>query len=203
MKKKNTKIISKSLILHWSDYSSGGGDEQYSDFISVLADKGKIYNRGLEWCAGHGAIGFSVIDSGFCKSFAFMDLYEPGIKDIEYTATVNNLQDHIKTYLMDLIVANPPHCFNDDDINIIDVNDPWELRLTVDKDWEIHNKFFESIGSYLKPNADIFLSEIDKFPEHITVAEKNGLTFMGSYPAPKLAEVGGENSIIMHYRYET
>jgi 23S rRNA G2069 N7-methylase RlmK/C1962 C5-methylase RlmI len=49
----------------------------------------------------------------------------------------------------DLVVGNPPH--------FVDIS-PGELRFH-DEDWELHRRFFATIGRFLKPGGMIVLLE--------------------------------------------
>lgn len=206
-----TQTFPNGTTLYWTDGSDGGGTTQYADFTDILSNSTKVYNRGLEWCAGLGAIGFSIMDIKKCNTFAFMDLYSIALDDVKFTSEANNITDRVTTYQcdevnkipkhekFDLIVANPPHCFNPFPGDNID----HAIRLVVDQDWKIHKEFFNNITSYLLPDADIFLSETGIYQEHIQLAKQNGLKFKGTLPAPALCKDAGDTSIIMHYKYET
>ena len=196
--------------LYWTGGSCGGGSTQYKDFLNVLKENKKTYTRGLEWCAGLGAVGYGILDAKLCETFVFMDRYEQAILDVEYTAKYNNIEDKITTYLcdeigkipakeqFDLVVGNPPHIPNSN--GLIDKNET-NIRLTVDEDWKIHNEFFCNIGNYLVDGADIFLSAIDIHPEIQQMAIDNQFVVLGEYPSPMLSQTGGSRSVIIHYRY--
>ena len=193
----------------WVPGLDGGGSTQYTDFLSLLNLKGKKYENGLEWCCGLGAIGYSILDAGICKKMSFMDIYEPAGPVIYSNAEFNNVSDKVKFYhadsisklpdnlKFDLVVANPPHSYE---------NFPYEgsdkeviYRLTVDVNWAIHLDFFKNVKKYLNPNADIILSEFSPHHTHIELAEHAGLKYMGSFPATALAKDSKTNAVLMQY----
>jgi hypothetical protein len=66
------KQFPNGTTLYWTPGSNGGGITQYTDFTDILSNDTKVYNRGLEWCAGLGAIGFSIMD---IKKVQYVCLY--------------------------------------------------------------------------------------------------------------------------------
>lgn len=208
------QTFKNGTILYWSPGSDGGGTTQYADFISVLERQNKTYKRGLEWCAGLGAIGYSIIDSNICHSFAFMDIHEPALHDINHTALVNGIQDRVTTYhcnsvskipvseKFDLVVGNPPHCISIEWLDKSHSNYATLKRLTADEGWVIHKDFFCNIKPYLTNGADIYLSEIDENFNHSMLVDAS-FVFIESFPAPLLEQDSKTpGSCIMHYRYE-
>jgi len=193
------------FCLKWSEGLDGGGSTQYTDFLDLLLSKGKRYDHCLEWCSGLGAIGYSILDAGLCNRVSFMDMYEPAKDCIIINAITNNVEEKVNFYhydaikklpnvKFDLVVANPPHSPDPSDIS-----GEHSHRLTIDTYWDIHNEFFTNIKGYLNPGADVFLSEISRFSEHLRAAKDNGLKFVGSYPAPALIKDSNPDAVLMHY----
>lgn len=205
-------VFENGIVIEWVRGLDGGGSTQHTDFLDYLKQNPKHYTHCLEWCAGLGAIGFSILDGGFCDRLSFNDLYEPAQTYILKNATANNLNDRVTFYLgdslsviptdqkFDLVVANPPHV----PMSVEDAQQENEVdrRLIVDTGWNIHRAFFSKITSYLLPGADVILSEIGFFKEHVALAEANGLKFIKSTPAPDLIRHTSQSAILMHYRYE-
>jgi methylase of polypeptide subunit release factors len=172
------------------------------------------YDHCLEWCAGLGAIGYSILDAGLCERITFMDLYEPAKKIALINARDNNILDKVNFYHVDaiyklptdlkfdLVVANPPHSMNE--LEFLESVLPSEkidsARMTVDINWNIHREFFSNIKSYLTPDADVFLSESSIIEEHIVLAQENDLRFIEAFPAPKLAKDSNSDAVLMHYK---
>ena len=201
--------LDNGITVYYDSTSNGGGSTQYPDFIDVLNLLGKKYSSAMEWCSGSGFIGFSLLDYQFADTVTFVDLHDISIECINYTAEKNNIRGKIQTYmcdevkklpdtLYDLIVANPPHVDNIDDIKDI-VGTDWIKRVTIDEGWKVHEEFFTNIGTYLNKGADILLSETNMYQVHIDMAEKAGLRYVGSYPANCLRTTGGPQAVIMHY----
>lgn len=202
-------IFKNNTEINWERGLDGGGSIQYLDFLYILLNQNKKYKFGLEWCAGLGAIGFSIIDSNFCERMAFMDLYEPAESAIINNSIKNNIQDKVEFYhadgvgklpsnlKFDLVIGNPPHCVSKKG-NLSD--DEHVFRLTVDTEWKIHSEFFSNIKNYLQPDADVFLSERIIHQTHIDMAEKSGLRYIGNFPAPALSQASKTDAVIMHYK---
>lgn len=202
--KNGTKIV-------WTRGLDGGGSTQYIDFLSTLHTNNKVYNSGLEWCAGLGAIGYSILDAKLCQKFTFMDIYDPFEKYIIDNSRSNNLQDKVDAYCcdaigklpaslrFDLVVSNPPHC---SEIFMNPHNDQHLSRITTDNEWKIHKEFFTNIKKYLYNGADLFISELTTHPEHIELARLNGIHFIEKYEARVLSQQSNTPAVIMHYRYE-
>lgn len=204
------------MKIEWVRGLDGGGPTQYTDFLNYLKVGKRKYTHCLEWCAGLGAIGYSILDAGICDQLSLLDLYEPAQEwaitnahnnnitvNFYLTDTINKIPQGTK---FDLVVANPPHCV--DIKHILGASCASETdrdtitRLTLDQDWAIHKEFFSNISKYLVPGADIILSETDKHYDLISSAENNGLTFITAVPASALAEFSTIHAVLMHFKYE-
>lgn len=211
-----TLTFKNGLHIEWNRGDDGGGSEQYLDFLdSIPADK--KYNRCLEWCAGLSAIAFSLLDAKLINECVLMDIYEPALLKAMENANNNNLSEKVTYYVcdeikklpltdkFDLIVSNPPHSNHSDwhvDGKLVEVTENHK-RLTVDKNWKIHEEFFSNVTNYLNDGADVLLSETDAHNELIEMASKNSLQYIGSYPANILKKYSNANAVIMHFKYET
>lgn len=200
------------ISIEWNHGDDGGGSTQYVDFLNAISD-GKKYKKGLEWCAGLSAIAFSLLDANICENFTLMDIYEPALQQAKENAEINKIYDKVNYYVcdqintlpnsekFDLVVANPPHCIDDDWIPKISYETIY--RLTVDLDWQLHKEFYENITNYLNPNADVYISHVIRhtlLDEYIT---NSGLTFIKEVPAKQLSIDSNTDAFITHYRYET
>lgn len=216
-----TLKLENKITVYYIHSLDGGGTTQRQDFINALNKIGRKYNKALEWCAGLGAIGYSLLDQGICSEIAFADIHPPAIEWVNNTAKFNDIENVVTSYLSptigslpkglkwDLVVANPPHCNsiltlqNYYDQNNFDVDDETVTianRLVSDPGWVIHEEFFKNISDYLTPDADIFLSETMPHPELIEIATQNKLRYIGSYAAPVLAISAGTNASLMHFK---
>ena len=204
-----TTKFENGTIVSCEQVHDGGGSTQYADFIDFFKEKGDDlpkYKNCLEWCAGPGFIGYSLLDEEVCQHVTFMDIHEPAIDDARNNAIFNNLTDRTSFYTIDaihklptdlkfdLVVGNPPHSLKASEEWL---NNKGLFRLIVDLDWKIHEEFFAHITDYLLPGAEVILSENDHFPEFIEMAKKVGLIFEGYKPAKILTDqIYGSNLVV-------
>jgi methylase of polypeptide subunit release factors len=204
-----TTKFENGTIVSCEQEHDGGGSTQYADFINFFKEKGDDlpkYKNCLEWCAGPGFIGYSLLDEEVCQHVTFMDIHEPAIDDARNNAIFNNLTDRTSFYTIDaihklptdlkfdLVVGNPPHSLKASEEWL---NNKGLFRLIVDLDWKIHEEFFAHITDYLLPGAEVILSENDHFPEFIEMAKKVGLIFEGYKPAKILTDqIYGSNLVV-------
>ena len=207
-----TTKFENGTIVSCEQENDGGGSTQYADFIDFFKEKGDDlpkYKNCLEWCAGPGFIGYSLLDAEVCQHVTFMDIHEPAIDDARNNAIFNNLTDRTSFHTIDaihklptdlkfdLVVANPPHSMN----ALVSVPHESLTRLIVDLDWKIHEEFFAHITDYLLPGAEVILSENGKHQVFIEMAKKVGLIFEGYKPAKELASGACVNASLMTYRF--
>lgn len=208
----------------------GGGSTHYKDFLTIVRDLGKDhYTKGLEWCAGPGFIGYSMLGHDICDHMVFMDKFAPAIDSCNDTATQNNLTDKVTTYVVerisdipdtekfDLVLGNPPHVWDKDQF-MEGIRAEWaernhELkqenidileRLLLDHGKNIHKEFFDNISNYLLPNADLFISEpggSDVMPEMIEYSKANGLTLMSERPMYTMRDTS-PGAVLYHFKKE-
>ena len=204
-----TTKFENGTIVSCEQENDGGGSTQYADFINFFKEKGDDlpkYKNCLEWCAGPGFIGYSLLDTEVCQHVTFMDIHEPAIDDARNNAIFNNLTDRTSFHTIDaihklptdlkfdLVVGNPPHSLKASEEWL---NNKGLFRLIVDLDWKIHEEFFAHITDYLLPGAEVILSENDHFPEFIEMAKKVGLIFEGYKPAKILTDqIYGSNLVV-------
>jgi methylase of polypeptide subunit release factors len=209
----------------------GGGSTHYKDFLSIVRDLGKgQYTKGLEWCAGPGFIGYSMLGHNICDHMVFMDKFAPAIESVNDTATEHNLSDRVTTYVLerisdipesekfDLVLGNPPHVWDRDQF-MESIRAEWteknhELkqenidvleRLLLDHGKDIHKEFFDNISSYLLPGADLFISEpggSDVMPEMKTYGKSSGLVLMSERPMYAMRNTS-PGAMLYHYRKES
>ena len=202
---RETRILDSGIVLNSPTHLDGGGIEMKDDLIAAILKTGKpVYERGFEWCAGFGALGFEILGKGLCKHLVVSDYYDVAIQDCFETATNNNIRDKITGYIShsienipesemwDLVFANPPHCPDEQesiDAMLADLPQgqihnhlPNTLRLLIDQDWEIHKEFFSNIKKHLTTDADVYLIEANSDSEmYIRLAEEGGLRHVGTH----------------------
>jgi methylase of polypeptide subunit release factors len=203
------------IHIKWNPGDDGGGSSHYTDFLDAIGTE-KKYNNCLEWCAGLSAIAFSLVDANIAENIVLMDLYEPALIKAQENAVSNNIVDNVDiricdkinmlplTDKFDLVVANPPHSSVNNITNMPASHKDCEavVRITIDKDWELHKEFFKNITTYLNSNADIYISEVVIFDSIVTWAKEVGLSLIKVFPSPMLSIDAKTPAVIYHFRYE-
>lgn len=168
--------------VYFKPHMNGGGIHFHNHYVDMMNKRyhNRKFHTCFEWCAGPAFIGFDILDHGFCEHLYLTDVYKPSLdtvsKTISETASlaqrvttqlagkIADIPDHVK---FDLVVSNPPH-FKDWPEYRLDVNgkdgdpnwnDPNQVRIGVDPDWQIHKEFFANIGRHLDKDGVIILLE--------------------------------------------
>lgn len=200
-----------------------GGVVMYPDFINSIKQYGgkSVYNRGFEWCAGCGTIGFEILGQGISEHMVFSDYYDHAIHNCLTTAEYNNISKKVTGYISatiagipstekwDLVVGNPPHAWNMDEtaasLQNSDVPVHMQdniMRLLVDHNMETHKEFFANIRPRLSDDADIFIAEQDSSKATTDIlsslADCNGLKLINTLEMPTTANQ--MNLILHHYK---
>ena len=212
-----TERLKGGILVKYPRYLDGGGLQFRDDLIEVVKKTGKyVYNRGFEWCAGFGVLGYEMLGLGICNHIVFSDCFEPAINNCIETAKANNLSKYVTTYLTpkisdipetekwDLVISNPPHCpeYTVYAQSMRDQNIPEEAiastaRLVVDENWHIHKEFFENITKHLTPDSDVYLIECQDVPMLTHLAKINGLVLIGKFP---MKDKTMNQGVILHFR---
>jgi methylase of polypeptide subunit release factors len=169
-----------------------GGSVLWRNYVDFVKEYIGPVPRVLEWCAGPGFFGFSLLASSLCESVCFVDINPKAIEACRATAERNHLEDRISGYVsdglnalpssesFDLVIANPPHS------GTADCYPEWGSPLIyMDTNWAIHRQFYRTVGRFLKSGADVILlenselSNCDTFREMI---EQGGLQLIGTSP---------------------
>jgi hypothetical protein len=196
-----TATLNSGIVVEYPTHLDGGGLDMVDDLINAIKTTGKpFYNKGCEWCAGFGVLGFEILGSGLAKHMAFTDYYSVAIQNCLDTARKNNLSDKVTGHISatikgipnekwDLVVSNPPHVYDrdffletlpggQDSHTSLDNS----CRLIVDQNFSIHKEFFKNIKEKLTPDADVYLIEATFLPFLVEWAEMGGLRCVGNYP---------------------
>jgi hypothetical protein len=213
-----TVTLNSGIVVNYPPELDGGGLTARFDFLDIIPKLGKKYKNAFEWCAGFGVIGFELLGNHMCENIYFSDCYELAISNCLKVAKENNISDRVfactsptikdlpSTELWDLVVSNPPHCFDlqewknsvfagtENPENTVD----WDvsIRLGVDDKCHIHREFFENITPRLAVDADILLSEGGFRDPVIILAEQHGFVHVASYVNLK-ADYTGQ---ILHFK---
>jgi SAM-dependent methyltransferase len=150
------------IRVHHKRYLDGGGSAFGQDYIPFLRDRGMPKQaRIFEWCAGPGFIGFSLLGFGLCDTLCLADINPDAVRASRRTVAENGLAERVSVYQSNnlddigpserwyLVVGNPPH---------FDWTQTGEARFG-DSGWNIHRRFFQSVGHFLKPGGVILIQE--------------------------------------------
>lgn len=156
-----------NLKVYYQPGQDGGGTWFGQEYVSVIAERyRRRFRRCLEWCAGPGFIGYSLLDHGICDHLTLADCYGPAVEQARLTAAdpENIIHDRVHVNHVDrvsllpdvgsfdLIVGNPPHFYHPPDNATFD-------RLDCDPGWSTHQEFFANIGTRLADDGMILLQE--------------------------------------------
>jgi methylase of polypeptide subunit release factors len=189
----NYQIITYgSIDVYYLDEIDGGGARFGQDYVTFIPGHLGPVDSTLEWCAGPGFIGFSLLAAGICKKLTLLDVNPVAAAACQQTVLRNGLQEVVQictadrvdalpqdnTY--DLVVANPPHCPDD-------TPSPGGHNQLIYNDvgWTTHRAFYQQIPDYLAPDGRIILQEdasqssVDDFRDMINAA---GLELLGTFP---------------------
>ncbi len=180
-----------NLLVHYKRHLDGGGSSFGRDYIPFLHDRGMPKQaRVFEWCAGPGFIGFALLGFGLCETLCLADVNPQAVRACRRTISGGGLSDRVTVYCSDnlesipaseqwdLVVGNPPH---------FDWPRIAELRFA-DQGWNIHRRFFETVGAFLKPGGVILIQEnnsgstVETFREMIDRAGLSVVSVHGCEP---------------------
>jgi len=148
------------------------------EFSRLIQQTGKrIYNRAHEWCCGHGAIGFQLLEDGLCKHLVLTDKFFTAIQDCLYTQAVNNLHDCVTIYHSESLAILP----DTEKWDLFVCNPPWRSKILpgaelsedlkrkmFDVDWSLHNHMWQNLRKFLTDDADVYLYEDRRFSSEHT-----------------------------------
>ena len=179
-------LVANNFKVFYNNNLDGGGNDigQRFPLILKLLYPDRVFDHCLEWCSGHGVIGFRLLADEICKNLHFLEMYQPAVNackktianmptrfankvSIHQTSTLKSLPDEVK---FDLIVSNPPHFPLQLGKQLFKIPQNHHQRITVDKEWQTHKDFFANAAKYLAEDGIILLQEvyhIDEFSEMI------------------------------------
>ena len=160
---------------------NGGGTLLSGPLCDFIEDRyPKRYQVCFEWCSGPGYIGFELLRRGMVERVVFGDINPNAIDCVKQTADLAGLNGEVSAYVsdnmadipkelkFDLVVGNPPNYCG------INLEHPAgemmrkDLR-PFDEDWHIHREFYGSIANYLRPGADLFITEINPWSDQVFI----------------------------------
>jgi len=186
----------KGIRVYYTDELDGGGNCYGKQFlrdknIAKIRDNFKHEKSKLtcmEFCAGPGFIGFSLLDSNFCDEVVFVEINPEAVELIKKTIKENGFEKVARVYLsdgldnvpktekFDYVVSNPPHFKDKPQLGLIGY----------DKNWELHRRFYKQIVEYLKPDGSIIFQENylgSDETDFIGMIKDSGLNYIETYMA--------------------
>lgn len=172
----------------------GGGRTFGQAYIPFVRERIGRVDRVLEWCAGPGFIGFSMLAEGICESLDLMDVNADAVVAARRTVERNGLSNRVRVHhagdldnlpdglVWDLVVGNPPHAPNHTAIPGYDM----PTLIYLDPDWAAHRRFYRAVRRRLCPGGSVLVQENSAFsqPGHfIGMIEESGLHVDGVHDA--------------------
>ena len=195
------------IVLNFPNHIDGGGELIRDEMFSLVDRTGKArYEKALEWCAGHGPLGFDMLAKNKAETVLFMDCYQPAIDSVIQNGRENNLESRVKTCLgtkitdiplserFDLVVANPPHSMTRDYLEPSETIEN-TARMIVDEDYVTHREFYANIRKYLTHDADVYITAGSNMSYFVDWAVAGGLKLMGWSPSAVISRGG-----IFHFK---
>jgi 16S rRNA G966 N2-methylase RsmD len=181
--------VANDFVVYYNHSIEGGGIDVGQNFPRIIRClyPNRTFEHGMEWAAGHGAIGFRLLADCICKNMHLVESHQSAINacektisnmptrfcgavSVSHTSTLETLDHRLK---FDLIVANPPAystcLWNPDNFENAPVLD-WH-RISVDKNWQAHQDFFANVKKHLAPGGVVLLQE-QKFGSSVFEFEK-------------------------------
>jgi hypothetical protein len=158
----------------------------YLEAVNRLGFSNKIWENGLDWCAGDGGLGLMFLGSGKVNNITFIEPYKLALDNLYFNLENNGLDckvfeiDNIAslTGKYDVVFANAPSFKfptlrrmtdmewlrrkNYDPITLEEALEDLHSKKphrTIDFEWNIHKEFFKNITNNLNLGADVFLFE--------------------------------------------
>jgi 16S rRNA G966 N2-methylase RsmD len=180
-------LVANNFKVFYNNNLDGGGNDigQRFPLILKLLYPDRVFDHCLEWCSGHGVIGFRLLADEICKNLHFLEMYQPAVNackktianmpsrfankvSIHQTSTLKSLPDEIK---FDLIVSNPPHFPLQLGNQLFKISQNHHQRITVDREWQTHKDFFANAAKYLTEDGIILLQEVYHIDEFLEMIE--------------------------------
>lgn len=165
------------MRIHARRSLDGGAQAFGSQILQTVASLNLNPGRAFDWCSGYGGVGYRLLQQGLCDHLVLGDINPEALDLARRTAADNDLKnvtiyetdclDQIPDHEQwDLVVGNPPHFTEDLSTYLrrpgIAKHWPVQLfheRIWRDPDWQLHKRFFASIGKHLRPEGAIVICE--------------------------------------------
>jgi methylase of polypeptide subunit release factors len=180
------------IAVHYLDEIDGGGARFGQDYLALIPERIGKAEHALEWCAGPGFIGFSLLAAGLCAKLTLIDVNPVATAACRETVRNNGLADRVSVYdsdcmdavppgeVYDLVVANPPHCSDT-------TPSPGGHTQLIYNDvgWRVHRKFYRQIPQYLSDHGRVILQEdasLSGDQDFRAMIEDSGLELLETFP---------------------
>ena len=154
------------------------------EFIKGHVGDERRFGRALEWCCGPGFIGFGLVSADLCESLCLVDINPAVIDCARRSIAANHLEHRVQAYASDNMAAVPKH----ERFDLVVANPPWFYEINSahpfrpvimptdqagliqrDPGWEIHERFYQQIASFLNPGALLLVVESEPLNREVVV----------------------------------
>lgn len=169
------------LFINIDRWQEGGGYSHRHVFLKILQEKNRTFKKCLEWCSGVGTIGYDLYSHKIVENLSLLDKNPHVLHRAKKIAIKNKIIDNVNFYVgdsiltlpktekFDLIVANPPFFFYENDMPENDIPvfkskkiENWIYenvkRLGLDEGHESHTNFFSNVREFLRDDGLIIIS---------------------------------------------
>ena len=180
----------------------GGGRRLMKDYLDFVKERYGHVEDLFEWCTGPGFLGYAMLAHGFTDRLCLADINPKAVYFAQKTRAANCLEDKVDIYLSDnldqipesqqwdLVISNPPHYGGKSDF-FTEID-----RRSLDRDWQIHRRFFEQVGAHLKPGGELCILEWQdqNVPDSSTpelfqpMLEENGFVMIDAVTCKEVAD---------------
>jgi 16S rRNA G966 N2-methylase RsmD len=162
------QLTVNNVNIYYNKNTNGGGLHRQEFFVHALKEfyPNQVFDHCLDWCAGVGFIGLSILANNKCRQLTCIEQYQPAVNICRYS--VQNLPEKLKSAVAvchsNTIKTLPP----DRQYDLIVGNPPWspghlltshDQRLFGDCNWQAHQDFFANVKQRLSLNGVIMLVE--------------------------------------------
>jgi methylase of polypeptide subunit release factors len=150
----------------------GGGSRYGHDYLRLVRERFGRVGSLMEWCAGPGFIGFSLLAYDLCEKLTLADVNPAAVEVCQATVNLNGLHPRVRVYLSDnldgvppreqwdLVVANPPHSGSSEVVPRLSHRTP---LLYMDPGWTLHRRFYAAIRPHLHEGGSVVVQENSTF----------------------------------------
>lgn len=155
-----------------------GGGELLAPVFADMLPAAHPFRHGFEWCSGQGPIGLWLLVTGQVQKMTFADINPRSVAAGEDAARTLGLEARADFIVsdnlarvpqlgrdgFDVVVGNPPNYYA-----IMPDHPMSEDLRAADPGWRIHTGFYRTIGPYLAPGAQLYISEVAPWDATVTL----------------------------------